>query len=80
VRESLRVVAFCVLTQQQGVFLKVQSRSQMEKVVDRLSMHVPVNDELLVQIDNEIHRLKTVDLPGTLDTPLSWLAKVVRLN
>eukprot|EP00419_Tripos_fusus_P000073 CAMPEP_0172686248 /NCGR_PEP_ID=MMETSP1074-20121228/20809_1 /TAXON_ID=2916 /ORGANISM="Ceratium fusus, Strain PA161109" /LENGTH=125 /DNA_ID=CAMNT_0013505525 /DNA_START=62 /DNA_END=439 /DNA_ORIENTATION=+ len=79
-RESLRVVAHCLLTQQQEVFLKVQSRSQMEKVVERLSTHVLVNDDLLVQVDKEIHLLKTADLPATLDTALSWLTTVFRLN
>jgi len=78
-REGLRALALCVLTQQQEIFLTVQSRSQMEGVVARLSTHVPVDDDLLTQIDKELCRLK-LDLPAKLDTPLHWLAKVCRLN
>jgi len=78
-REGLRIVALCVLTQQQQVFLTAQSRSQMEGVVARLSTHVPVDNDLLTQIDKELCRFK-FDLTAKLDTSLSWLARVLHLN
>mmetsp|Transcript_41465 Transcript_41465/g.79442 ORF Transcript_41465/g.79442 Transcript_41465/m.79442 type:complete len:336 (-) Transcript_41465:273-1280(-) len=78
-REGLRAVALCVLTQQREVFLKARSRSQMEGVVARLSTHVPVDNDLLTQIDKELCRFK-FDLTAKLDTSLSWLARVLHLN
>jgi len=78
-REGLRAVALCVLTQQREVFLKARSRSQMEGVVARLSTHVPVDDDLLTQVDKELCRLKS-DLPAKWDTPLNWLAAALHLN
>jgi len=73
-RESLRVIAACVLVHQQEVLLAARSRSEMEEVVAGLSTHVLVDDALLVQINVRLHLLEQDPPSACPRTAMDWMA------